>query len=271
MSIESRIPTEEINLKELSLDAPEQKIKPFDADKEILPEDWEKIKVDFERIRKNNTWPDLVRFGAHLKILNPNLSLGLTVEDWESIKFNLESITTSPLEMGSNIKIVNPNFNTLSVLKIKDDFERLQKTFHTNQTWSGVLANYFRMKTVNPAFNSTIPESDWNNIMQELNSNLQKAKDNGRWDKVLFIIKYAKILDPDFNFELSAQDWEGIRKKIASQRKRMDLSTASFVSLVADAKIAAADKVIFTSNSFQLQNTPPSISEKPPLPEIKKF
>lgn len=113
MSIESKIPDEELNIKDLSGERPEKIIVPI---VEISDDDWDKLKLEesLERAREKQDWQEFCFNAYFIKMYNPQYDLKLTQEIKDGMYAKLQTMIKEKdwmwfATMASQMKVMNPS------------------------------------------------------------------------------------------------------------------------------------------------------------------
>lgn len=287
MPIESKIPTEEINIKELSINQGEtEKVGTFDAEKEITKSDWEKMQKEFNDYRSENIWSLVPSMAVDMKILNPKSAPQLSEQEWHVLKSRfMEAHEHVRDEGGSSPSVKWHNLvDDAADLKILDqswdpeftaeDWRDIKSQYISNRQASGrrpywdLFSLIAQIKIVNPDFDLDLIEEDWSGIKRELKSG-QKEEE---WRGSVANIAYSmKIINPDIDLDLKPEDWANMKAQLTILRKGSH--AREFAELAKKMKVLASPKVsIPRAGILELAPLHTDLSKPQKiLPEIKKF
>lgn len=304
MAIETRIPIEEINVKNLSIDGPETESSglPFDVEKEISPQIWNKLE---EEVKVGMKWQPMhaVGLSAALKIIKPKqYDSKVSNDDWDKIIEELkESQIPAPDFPKADISWQEIMDAALS-MKIADPdsykYKHAEQRFLTKEAWVGVMKDLVSFRMVDKAdievgyytilakavkflaperfesihFGESLEERQV--LFEKLKGTLSQArsgKDNFGWFDYGRVAANLKILFPELvnEIELNEDIWKGFRNQLKFLLKENNLHT--YGVMVKDLKILSAEKVTLLEDGIQLQMPKFQKQDVSILPEIKKF
>lgn len=287
MSIESQIPTQEINIKDLSLN-PEADA-PFNINRILKPEmiEWvrqqtsglaEKEKQEHDEANAEY----LYELNACLKIIDPGKAVELGDKTWDNIvadiKYFQDNIRDLLIVL-SSAKILFPekyqklnvdldSVNQKFALYLNDAFREKYKTQEMD-IWD-VSQMLWYIKIIFPKISDKIlTEPEW----QVYIKNIEESRQYDGGNEISAFAVILKIYRPDLlvKINLNRKDWKSIESSM-SDSLEVDRGNMVLGVEMIKAKMLAADKINFTDhgpeaifNSLGLEPRSPSV------PEIKKF
>lgn len=273
MSIESRIPLEQINIKDLSTKPPEGKTRPrFDAESEITPEQWDQIQTQLEREQPLSK----ILHQASVKISLPS--------KFESIKMNetaynemfrrqvqLVAQVDNRTQAAGALKIMFPDKHPGLHLRTVDVDQLLRWIKDGNDFY----AYYFKLLQPLEDINKYFDAKSKNKVLERLKECYRQCSGGSQsWSDLTNDLSRTKLIFPDVakQVPLTDDDW----KKIISRVKGYNLPQEAglLVDFLAGLKILAAKQARITEQGIELsepEETTFKYSSITALPETKKF
>lgn len=266
MSIESKIPQGEINIKDLQLEASEEKIRlSFDADTEINKKAWETIFGWLEIYKQRGQWTEYLQHIRYIQILSPERT---TDVKWD------EGVLDEAIDSINSLRKTNKLDEALKVAaELKPAFPEKKAEYSLNpeeldravanlnsallgpsDQWENLCGKLSAFKIAEPNKFSKIELNKpfYNYVLSRINFFLRDpAKSKDSWKTIANLSAEAKIIYPDIlnDLKLTKQDWEDMRALLKSLTKPQRLS---FFKLAANMKILAAKKINFTDQGIVL-------------------
>lgn len=296
MSIESKIPTEEINVKDLNINSENLSREfHFDPETEFGPRDWASVKRSFDEYRKANNYSMVLFFAGKEKFFRgEKAEIQMSEQDWDLAMKDVENTWTkvsisSALQKFSGVSMAN-NINILDPERFKQiPFEG----FDFKKWWTGTRHQYlysipntltqaetFRLgldlKTLYPDMQPFDPQDSTvakQVLYQLLSGKPQKNIVKGREMhlgcellsniKVFFPEDYARI-----DHKIKSQVAEYLRHQFDSEKKAG--ATFPMLNTAEQMAILSAENVNFGPRGMELYN-PNKALKTPPVPDSKKF
>lgn len=273
MAIESRIPTEGLNIKELQTEMPENDPIFFDADKEITPDDWRKIRAESGFSESGQVGNFL-----NLKILDPNIEFKLS-DEWR-IKMETMLKQKSTTNFGSQESV--GFLGSLKMLKIKLNLDpdiidkatnagikqvKLAKSKALNHKWNfwNFAYDAENLKLLKPDFDLGINEQ----VIQETEKELEEQRKHDL-EKCFEFAARIKLLNIPLDPHLSPEEWQQMKIKLHDYKANNDWY--GFVKLAKDLKILSAQEIKIDDNGLKLVMPERQRDvTAPKIPESKKF
>jgi hypothetical protein len=222
MSIESKIPLEEVNIKDLSLDKPEGVELRFDVDKHFTPEDWQgmEAKLVYYKTHPEAFWSSFEDLAANIKQLRPNFTIseadwrGLRNDEYKRYRQIGGSENWGAIAIGlAKQKIIEPNLNLENYREsISKYMVKLMKSKDYGQF--SIIGRC--MKIVFPEFQKELSPAELNEI--------QMFKDELHMDKnsSQLLNYYWKLNSFISNFSISADERELMKTSLTEDKKKDD-------------------------------------------------
>ena len=261
-----------INIHELTIEEPEKPSElPFDPERDITEEDWEKMSNWLEDFRgQYRDWDVFSRYAMEMKILGQTKNLNLDQTAWQGMKDRLENLREIPrwgdfFSLATGMKILDQRQN------LNLDQAAWQGMQNEIKGWNDIWKRQhlslraMDIKILYPAKELGLNQANW----QTMRDGLEEARNNN-WRDFSHQAAAIKVLDPKADLGLDEAVWQDMRDELEACRKNG--GWGFFCSLVMDMKILAADEVKVTENGLEITMRKPKLtSGVPPMPETKKF
>lgn len=274
MPIETKIPPEALNIKDLQIDAPENDPMIFDVDKEITPEDWQKI-------RSTTGFSDATGHVGNfltLKILDPDVEFKLTDQWRTEIETMLKQKSTTNfgsqesvsflgclkmLKIGLNIdnqiveKSVNAGIKQVKLAK--------SKALHHKQNFWNLAYDAENLKLLKPDFDLGVNEQ----VIKEAKNELEKQRKDDL-EKCFEFAARIRLLNIPLDPQLSPEEWRIMKVKLHEYKANNDWY--HFVKLGKNLKILSAQEIKIDDNGLELvmpERKQGAVTPK--IPDSKKF
>lgn len=276
---------ERVNIKDLTIEEPERAQELFfDVERDIPKEDWERWENLLNIDREQNNWYPFISLASGMRLLNPNIDLKLSKEDWETMikkegESEVDPRMTPPddvFSVAASIKTIDPK---VAIEIRKDVWDRYKKKLNENKINDWKFDNEkaravklaVSMKILDPAINFGFGESDWQVIKDDL-SKARHPRYQSMWEPFAKTAMQMKILNPGFDVELGEDDWAGMKEALEGFKKGK-WNSLDYIQHVVAMKILAAKKVDITNNGIEIDTSgESSLSvESSELPEQRKF
>lgn len=292
MPIETHIPADELNIKDLSLETPESKERDFDALKEIGSEGWDKIQRHFqdllEREERLGERAGSDKLAFCIEVLSPGYfkQNPISEESWkilngeikkENWKDTFEAFNDA--ETLAYLKIINPEKFQSS--HGSEEFELNLKQLIQDEDWMDVLQFLARMKIVFPQIQPLTYVNDEQialmaqAITQQIERRNTPIKEATNPEKIGLMLWCYKLLFPNNQGLLNFSNED--RKYLVDDFRKENASDAALAYSVAKKaaglKLAFADELKVTDRGLEITTLGLSklTAQKSPLPETKKF
>ncbi len=265
-----------LNIYELVIEEPEKEKQselPFDVERDITDEEWDRFKADMDQLRKSNEWSYLGQKLAHLKILDPqrlplleeNLFSGMQEKrnHYSKSSFGGGDFLSVSCKLKSLFPERNLNFSPVEMEKMKYSVE----TNLANENWGNYALEFSVFKVVSPD-NGLKYDS---RAMEENEKQLESFRKEKDWWNFCYLGANIRIIDPSHDFKLDKADWEDMLQfRNSTTGQHIDNLFAHFANM----QVLAAEKVEVTDNGLELTMSKPKQkldTGVPPLPETKNF
>ena len=250
-----------INIHELTIEEPEKQTElPFDVERDVSKEDWERMWQSLENSRKYDNQIDFSTTAMCFKILDPKVDLNLNEADLDGMRSNLEMFRNKIpsdwqnfYKQAAELKIIDPKID-IKLDKARWDGEMprdaiaksLLESSEHNINWHGFATCSMRIKIIDPGMDLNLDESIWNEMHQEL----EGYRSHNNWKGFARQATEMKILDPKIELNLDRGAWEGMHQKL--EMCRSFKFVRDFMQQVKNMKILAAEKLEVTENGLEL-------------------
>lgn len=276
MPLESQIPSREVNIKDLSVEAEQRGPVKFDLRKEITPEVWDHAEERLNSLR--NSPEEFTYLGSSICLLDKKRAAQLITEDdklkcleWlkndfdTASKYNWLYLAWGLNQMGVNLsgEFQETTWNWID-RQMDDDL----KTGQCIRFMAGV----FHIKCFDPQrakhYEDKIP---WNAVIKEINSDTQDIpRAFYGADEAAIKVLNPSCLKDVFNPLVFKKTLEKFRQEIKENSSGDDLDHA--IEIASNLRILTAEEVKITQNGLEIIDKTPSLSKPDqPLPETKKF
>jgi len=276
-----------INIHELTVEEPEkQEALPFDPENEITEVDRKMMLNNLEKLKKNGWWYDFGKLAAEIKIIDPDLDLGLDDDAWKKM---LNEMSDTYKEKGDtwgiilkigNMKVLNPPMPIEAIISTASggakDFQSIMgildsslKRSSQQDFWGDFCGQAVRAKILDPNFDILVDEK----VRQGIREELQDDRENGHWANFADEAMALKLIDSLYGLKMDQEAWKGMRGELEKYKKDGDRGL-NFAKLAGAMKILAAKKVEVTDEGLKITMSERKESikpETPPIPEAKQF
>ncbi len=261
-----------INIHELTIEGPEKQAElPFDVERDITKEDWEKLRDGLEKNRQESNWYGYSSRAMQMKILDPSQVLNLDQHVWNGMKETLEvhrrnrewyGYSTRAMQM----KILDPkrdlNIDRAAWQGMTDTLEGYRKT----NMWDDFSQLAMDIKILDPKQDLGLDPVAWKAMV----ATLETSKVGGHLDA--WRAMELKIIDPNQDLNINASVWREMKDRLEEFRREDSAYDFSWQAMAM--KILVAEEVKVTENGLELTMPEKKGSfnaDIPPIPEIKKF
>lgn len=270
MSIESKVPRQEINISYLSLETPEAEKLPFDANVEITEQDWKEMRKSLWHYRQERLWHDYSMLAMYMKILQPKVSEGFAggMSD-ELIKMRRNKQWGDFIFQAAALKVTHPDVTGAITTEGWENIKLYLDSLRNENKWHLFSSVAAFAKIFEPSRDSGLTGEDWK-WMKDVLDTARQAKD---WAVFSSMASTMKILDPNCDLNLTGLEWAGMKKELQEDRQA-SVKWKRFAPHAMSMKILAAPKIAVTAPGvlkFYKQSETQPTSLTTPLPEIKKF
>lgn len=292
MAIETRIPIEELNVKDLLSEPRALDKKIFDIDRDIPKEAWWKISDQIEALMATATGDrstsSLIDIGAQsakekvygqlawLKIANPeymnDYARLFKDKTKETLRHSLDWTTYQEFpRMAASYKILYPDksqevYKYAAEKHILDHAKKGRKQYlakdELNDLKIGVEMTLW-LKVLFPNDESfNLSQAEWQKVTKALDPEMRGDRGLGFWSYPSELCAYLRLLNPEKFEQL------GITPADLKNRKKQVILTPR-VQEIAALRILAADRVAINDSGIEIRDE--DFNQEIPLPEIKKF
>lgn len=246
---------DKINIHDLTIEEPEKQTEvPFDPERDIMAEDWERI---YKKI-KSDIW-----VYTSIKILDPQFVDKKIIQKQEdSANKTLERKEWgSFLTYARHLKIIKPGAKININDEMRRGVEAILKDQKIAKNWWDFAWTAMSIKLIDPKFK--VDPEDWEKLENYLSTRSNQA------DYVRQAMK-MRIINQDWNPNWSTNTWNEIKKELESRRVRND--AGEFAEMAAAMKIMAAEEVKSTEKGLEINMKKKSIeTEVSQMPEQRNF
>lgn len=277
--------SDETRLHDLVIREKKREELPFDPEKDITDEQWQKAKRRLERAKELEMWDHFARDAMRMKILFPErvAELNLDNEVWQKMKKRRESFFLGRIkewglffEEAAEAKILFPE--RVSELELDEGIYEEGKKGIEALSKKGELAYLLNLVTnIKILFPEKSSELSLNEeIWKKIEEQAQKWYEENNWGMFSGWAASIKICCPTkmARFNLNDRAWSGMKQESKEIYDSEDAQRkAIFLSQMMNMKILAAKEARITEQGIEC--TMPSggnfKEEKPDLPVRKRF
>jgi len=284
---------DKINIHELTIEEPEQQSElPFDSEKEITPEDWDRINEFIKEHVENDDWQNSLSRAVSCKIIDPGHETGLKElaekEFSKAKRPNMDALSwwvdfknsfyKGRGDIGLCAEIIDHAMELrLDITNMLDDrlLSKMEEDLNRQRAnnylgYMPVYASLARKVSLFCRFlgkSFVLPDEDW----KKFDEYLQRYKEGEAWGQYASVAESVKLMDSKRDLHLDEVAWRGMKHHFNEKKNSDEIGQAFDVAEAMT--ILAAEKVEVTDQGLKLTmpKKKESLAVTPDIPETKQF
>lgn len=275
MPIESKLQPDQLNIKDLSVEAEQRSDVGFDVKKEIKPEAWSRVKKrlrsDLEDFKEGFAY-----LAANAYILDSQKAAQLVSEQDKQncTEYLVENFATPDIHgslffasnlryMGVDVKkaLSNTKWNLVDI----EMAEALKKG-----NFISYMKDVMHIKSIDPARSLTYEDKiPWDAVISQINRDTEDMPRAfiGDDEAAVKIMNPARLYEV-FNKKVYQNTLERFRGQVKGDADDLDQA----IEIAANLRVLSAEEVKITENGLEIIDNAPALSKpNTALPEVKKF